>query len=66
FEVFESPHGDGHDLWINSENPRIMILGNDGGAMVTLDDGKTWSSLLNQPTAEIYYAAVDEQFPYRV
>jgi photosystem II stability/assembly factor-like uncharacterized protein len=66
FEKIEEPHGDGHDLWINPEDTKIIILSSDGGACVTLDDGKSWSSLLNQPTAEIYYATVDNGFPYRV
>ncbi|MBK9314418.1 MAG: hypothetical protein IPM55_09275 [Acidobacteria bacterium] len=39
---------------------------NDGGANVTLDAGKSWSSIMNQPTAEIYMVDVDEQVPYRI
>ena len=66
FETFSPPHGDGHDLWINPHNPRIMIEGDDGGATVSLDGGKNWSTQLNQPTAEIYNVAVDGAFPYRV
>ncbi|MCI0445976.1 glycosyl hydrolase, partial [bacterium] len=66
FEVIEVPHGDGHDLWINPSDTRIMVMGTDGGASVTMDEGKNWSTLLNQPTAEIYYVTVDNQFPYRV
>jgi photosystem II stability/assembly factor-like uncharacterized protein len=60
------PHGDNHDVWINPKNSDLMIQGNDGGATVSLDGGKTWSSQDNQPTAEIYQAAVDNQYPYRV
>jgi hypothetical protein len=66
FEEINVPHGDGHDLWINPTDTRIMIMGTDGGASVTFDEGKSWSTLLNQPTAEMYYVAVDNQFPYRV
>ncbi|MCI0416198.1 glycosyl hydrolase [bacterium] len=66
FEVVDVPHGDGHDLWINPSDTRIMVMGTDGGASVTMDEGKNWSTLLNQPTAEMYYVAVDNQFPYRV
>jgi len=66
FEEFEPPHGDGHDLWINPEDTRILAHASDGGTVVSLDHGKTWSSLNNQPTAEIYYVTVDEQFPYRI
>ncbi len=60
------PHGDNHDLWINPENPDLMVQSNDGGATVTLNGGRTWSSIYNQPTAEIYQVYVDNQFPYRL
>ena len=66
WEEVAVPHGDGHDLWINPSDTRIMVMGTDGGASVTFDEGKNWSTLLNQPTAEMYYVAVDNQFPYRV
>lgn len=66
FETIEVPHGDGHDLWINPQDTRILIMGNDGGGCVSLDDGKNWSTLLNQPTAEIYNVSVDGRVPYRV
>jgi photosystem II stability/assembly factor-like uncharacterized protein len=61
-----SPHGDNHDIWINPNNPDIFIQSNDGGANVTLNGGKTWSTQFNQPTAEIYQIAVDDQHPYWV
>ena len=64
--TISTPHGDNHDLWINPLNPLIMIQSNDGGANVTLDGGKSWSTQYNQPTAEIYQVYVDNQFPYRV
>ena len=60
------PHGDNHDLWINPKNSQYMIQANDGGANVSLDGGRTWSTQSNQPTAEIYQVAVDDQYPYRV
>ncbi|GAO39333.1 hypothetical protein SCH01S_29_00210 [Sphingomonas changbaiensis NBRC 104936] len=66
FKTERTPHGDNHDVWINPKNPRIMIQSNDGGANVSLDGGETWSSQANQPTAEIYQVAVDDQFPYRL
>ncbi len=52
--------------WINPDNPRIMILIADQGAVVTLNDGETWSSWDNQPTAQMYHIAADTNFPYRV
>jgi photosystem II stability/assembly factor-like uncharacterized protein len=60
------PHGDNHDVWINPKNSQFMIQGNDGGANVSLDGGHTWSTQANQPTAEIYQVAIDNQYPYRV
>lgn len=66
FRTQQTPHGDNHDLWINPTNSLDMIQSNDGGANVSLDGGRTWSSQLNQPTAEIYQVAVDDQYPYRV
>ncbi|MFC2170325.1 WD40/YVTN/BNR-like repeat-containing protein, partial [Acidobacteriota bacterium] len=61
-----TPHGDNHDMWINSQNPDIFIQSNDGGANVTLNGGKTWSTQYNQPTAELYQVDIDDQFPYWV
>ena len=61
-----APHGDHHDVWINPRNSQIMIQSNDGGANVSLDGGRTWSTQENQPTAEIYQVAVDDRYPYRV
>lgn len=58
------PHGDNHDIWINPDNPNILIQCNDGGANVSLNGGKTWSTQFNQPTAELYQVEVDDQYPY--
>lgn len=64
FERRPTPHGDNHDMWINPNNPDVIVQGNDGGANVTLDGGETWSTQHNQLTAELYQVDVDEQFPY--
>ncbi len=61
-----TPHGDNHVMWINPDNPRIFIETNDGGANVTQDNGRSWSSQNNQPTAEMYHVDADEQFPYLI
>src|SRR5579864_2389558 len=66
FHRMPVPHGDNHDVWINPKNSQYMIQSNDGGANVSLDGGRTWSTQANQPTAEIYQVAVDNQYPYRV
>jgi photosystem II stability/assembly factor-like uncharacterized protein len=66
FSTVSTPHGDNHGIWFNPDNPQIAIQANDGGANVTIDGGRSWSSILNQPTAEIYMVAVDEQHPYLI
>ena len=66
FREVETPHGDNHDLWINPERPAVMIEGNDGGANVTLDGGKSWSTQFNQPTAQFYRLITDALFPYNL
>jgi photosystem II stability/assembly factor-like uncharacterized protein len=60
------PHGDGHDLFIDPEDPRVLAYASDGGASISLDHGQTWSTLKNQPTAEIYYVVADDRVPYRL
>lgn len=66
FEAVSVPHGDTHDLWINPTNPRIMGLSDDGGSVVSLTGGKSWSSMNVLPTAELYDVIVDHAYPYRV
>ena len=62
-----APGGDDyHSTWINPNNPDIMLLTSDQGAVVTVNGGQTWSSWYNQPTAQIYHVATDNQFPYWV
>ncbi|MGH9484300.1 MAG: WD40/YVTN/BNR-like repeat-containing protein, partial [Terriglobales bacterium] len=60
------PHGDNHAFWVNPDNTQIFIEGNDGGATVTRDGGKTWSSEDNQPTGQFYHANLDDQFPFHI
>ncbi len=66
FQTLSVPHGDVHDLWLNPGNPDILVLGNDGGAQVSLNGGASWSTMYNQPTAELYRVTVDHQYPYRL
>ncbi|MBI4538919.1 MAG: glycosyl hydrolase [Gemmatimonadetes bacterium] len=61
-----TPHGDNHDLWIDPQDPQRMVEANDGGATVSYNGGKSWSTLLNQPTAQLYHVIADNQVPYRV
>ncbi|HKR11132.1 MAG TPA: hypothetical protein VJT15_03660 [Pyrinomonadaceae bacterium] len=66
FSVLRTPHGDNHDIWINPKDSQVMVQANDGGANVSTDGGRTWSTQMNQPTAEFYGVWVDNQFPYKL
>src|SRR5262249_46921999 len=66
FEAMEFAGGDFHALWVNPKDPDAWIVGYDGGAVVSLDAGKSWSPRDNQPTAEMYGLTLDEGFPYRL
>src|SRR5208282_1343127 len=62
-----APGGDDyHELWIDPDEPRRMILSCDQGALVTRNGGETWSSWYNQPIGQFYHVATDNQFPYWV
>ncbi len=62
-----APGGDDyHTLWINPENPDIMLFATDQGAVISVNGGETWSSWYNQPTAQFYHVITDNQFPYWV
>jgi photosystem II stability/assembly factor-like uncharacterized protein len=62
-----APGGDDyHRFWINPDNPDIILLIADQGAVITVNGGKTWSSWYNQPTAQMYHVSTDNAFPYRV
>lgn len=65
-KALRPPHGDNHVLWINPNNPQIFIEGNDGGATVTQNGGKSFSSEDNQPTGQFYHANLDDQFPFHI
>ncbi len=64
WERRSAPHGDHHDIWLNPNNPDLLIQANDGGANVSFNGGETWTTQMNQPTAEIYQVEVDNQYPY--
>jgi photosystem II stability/assembly factor-like uncharacterized protein len=66
FGLVSATHGDHHGLWIDPADPRRIANTNDGGASVSLDGGKTWSSQENQPTGQFYHVAVSGGFPYWV
>ena len=66
WEDISNTHGDYHNLWINPTNSNNMIISDDGGSAITFNQGKTWSSQNNQPTAQFYRINVDNQFPYNI
>jgi photosystem II stability/assembly factor-like uncharacterized protein len=66
FTEIDLPHGDNHIVWIDPRNPKILLVGNDGGGTVSVDGGEHWSSQSNQPTGQYYHVAIDDQFPFHV
>ena len=66
FDLLNAPHGDHHGLWIDPDNPQRLINGNDGGATVSANGGKTWSTQYNQPTAQFYHVITDDRWPYYI
>ncbi|MGH9534696.1 MAG: VPS10 domain-containing protein [Terriglobales bacterium] len=64
FHRMHVPHGDNHAMWIAPHHPNRMIVGNDGGATISLTGGQTWSTLDNQPTAQFYHVALDRRVPF--
>jgi len=66
FTTMRTPHGDNHDIWINPKDGNTMIQSNDGGANVSFDGGRSWSSQMNQVTGEFYGVWLDNQFPYKL
>jgi photosystem II stability/assembly factor-like uncharacterized protein len=62
-----APGGDDYQrIWINPNNPDIILNVSDQGAVITVNGGESWSSWYNQPTAQLYHVAADNAFPYRV
>ena len=66
FNLLPARHGDHHGLWIDAQNSNRIANANDGGASISLDGGKTWTTQNNQPTAQFYHVAVDNAFPYHI
>ena len=59
-------HGDFHDLWINPDNSKNLLISNDGGSAISFNGGKTWSTQSNMPTAQFYRVTADNLFPYNL
>ena len=59
-------HGDYHDLWINPNNSKNLCIANDGGAAISFNQGRTWSTQANMPTSQFYRVNVDNLYPYNI
>ena len=66
FNLLPARHGDHHGFWIDPTNPNRLGNANDGGASISTDGGKSWTTQNNQPTAQFYHVAVDNAFPYHI
>jgi photosystem II stability/assembly factor-like uncharacterized protein len=66
WDRLNAPHGDHHGLWVDLHDSNRMINGNDGGATISVDGGKNWTTQGNQPTAQFYHVAADNDFLYRL
>lgn len=63
---FRTPHTDNHDIWISPNDGQTMIQSNDGGANISNDGGRTWTTQNNQVTGEFYAVWADDRFPYNI
>jgi photosystem II stability/assembly factor-like uncharacterized protein len=66
FTTIRNQHGDNHDMWIAPEDSNRFIESSDGGAQISFDGGKSWSTEDNQPTGQFYRVALDNDFPYHI
>ena len=66
FSNIPVPHGDNHHLWINPIDNKNLINSNDGGANISFNGGKSWSTQQNQATSQFYRVITDNQVPYHV
>jgi photosystem II stability/assembly factor-like uncharacterized protein len=66
FTSIRNQHGDNHDMWIAPEDSNRFIESSDGGAQISFDGGKSWSTEDNQPTAQFYRVSVDNDFPFHI
>ena len=63
--IKDAPHGDNHDVWIDPENPHRMIVGNDGGVILSTNGGETWDAP-PLPISQFYHVSTDNRTPYQV
>jgi photosystem II stability/assembly factor-like uncharacterized protein len=66
FDAIPNEHGDNHDMWISPDDPQRFIESSDGGAQISVNGGKSWSTEQNQPTGQFYRVVTDNDFPYHI
>ena len=66
FSMVRTPHADHHGIWIDPEDGNRIIIADDGGAQVSSNGSKSWSTYMNQPTSQFYRVSTDNHFPYRI
>ncbi|MBS9461117.1 glycosyl hydrolase [Flagellimonas sp. 389] len=66
WSILSGTHGDYHDLWINPNNSNNMVIANDGGAAISFNYGKSWSTQAIMSTAQFYRINADNLFPYNI
>jgi S1-C subfamily serine protease/photosystem II stability/assembly factor-like uncharacterized protein len=59
-------HADSHDLWIDPNDGRHMIIGGDGGFYVTHDRGTNWDHINTAAVGQFYHVAISPKHPYWV
>jgi photosystem II stability/assembly factor-like uncharacterized protein len=59
-------HGDWHDLWIDPDNPKHVVGGDDGGLWISWDGGNRWWKTGNLPVSQFYHVSLDDKDPYEV
>ncbi len=65
-EIASTVHSDHHAWWIDPDNPKHIIEGNDGGMAITWDMGRSWRHITNLPLGQFYHIAVDNELPYNI
>ncbi|MBP7777016.1 MAG: glycoside hydrolase [Acidobacteria bacterium] len=53
-------------IWINPNDPKIILAVSDQGAVISANRGESWSNWYTQPTAAMYHVTADNDFPYRL
>ena len=57
-------HVDDHALWINPKNTDHWMIGGDGGAYITYDNGQNYRHISNLPVTQFYRVGVDNDYPF--